>query len=112
MINILLNGICGKMGQEVLNQAASNYKNKLQIICGIDKNSATCLDIPIYEDPCKIAEKIDAVIDFSVPSATLKILDFAKEKHIPIVIATTRFLRRRFKYYKYIFKTYTNFQIC
>lgn len=108
MINILLNGISGKMGQEVLSQASLNYKN-FKIVCGVDTISNTHSDIPIYSNPFDITEKIDVIIDFSVPKATLNILEYAKEKQIPAVIATTRFFRRRFKYYKYIFKMYPNF---
>lgn len=93
MINILLNGISGKMGQEVVKETSLNFKDKCQIICGIDKNSNINLDTPIYDDLNKIAEKVDVIIDFSVPSATLKILEYAKGKHIPIVIATTRIFR-------------------
>lgn len=33
----------------------------------------------------------DVIIDFSIPEASMKILDFALEKKIPIVIATTGF---------------------
>ena len=33
----------------------------------------------------------DVIIDFSIPEASMKILDFALEKKIPIVVATTGF---------------------
>lgn len=109
MINILLNGICGKMGQEVVKQASTNFQNKLQIVCGVDKNIATISDKSIYSDPHKITEEVDVIIDFSVPSATINILNYAKEKHLPVVIATTRFFKWRFKHNKWILKLYTNF---
>lgn len=48
-------------------------------------------DIPIYNDISKIKEKVDVIVDFSHVHSTLKLLEFAKDKHIPIVIATTGF---------------------
>ena len=38
MINILLNGLCGKMGQEVLKEASSVFQDKCKIVCGIEKD--------------------------------------------------------------------------
>lgn len=48
-------------------------------------------NIPIYNDTSKIKEIPDLIIDFSHVHATFKILEYAKQKHIPIVIATTGF---------------------
>ena len=47
--------------------------------------------IPVYSDISKIKETPDVIVDFSHVHATLEILKFAKNKHIPIVIATTGF---------------------
>ncbi len=52
-------------------------------------------DIHVYNDISKIQEIPDVIIDFSNVHATLEILKFAKEKHIPIVIATTGFNREQ-----------------
>lgn len=46
---------------------------------------------PIYNDMSKIKETLDVIIDFSHVHATLNLLEYAKNKHIPIVIATTGF---------------------
>lgn len=48
-------------------------------------------DIPVYNSISKIKEIPDVIIDFSHVHATLEILKFASNKHIPIVIATTGF---------------------
>ena len=91
MINILLNGLCGKMGQEVLKEASSVFQDKCKIVCGIEKDFTIFNNINVYNDPYSITENPNVIIDFSVPKATLKILKYAKEKNLPIVIATTRF---------------------
>ena len=86
--------LCGKMGKEVVREAFLNHLNtECNIACGIDKNADKCLDKNVYDDPYKIKEHPNVIIDFSVPKATLSILEYAKEKNLPIVIATTRFYR-------------------
>ena len=79
MINVLINGINGKMGQVLLNQinASENFK----CIGGADK------DMPIYD----VTKTPDVIIDFSIPTATLEMLKYAEEKNVPAVIATTGF---------------------
>ncbi len=79
MINVLINGFEGRMGQEVYKQI--KLSDKFQCIAGIDKNS----------NINEITEIIDVIIDFSTPIATFNILKYAKVHHIPIVIATTGF---------------------
>lgn len=79
MINVLINGIDGKMGQVLLNQI--NSSENFNCIGGADKERN------IYD-----VEKIpDVIIDFSVPSASLAMLKYAEEKNVPVVIATTGF---------------------
>ena len=46
---------------------------------------------PVFNDITNINEKIDVIIDFSIPIATLNILEYASKNNIPIVIATTGF---------------------
>lgn len=48
-------------------------------------------NIPVYDKFSDIKETPDVIIDFSHVHLTLEILKYAKEKHIPIVIATTGF---------------------
>jgi len=89
MINVLINGFNGKMGQEVLTQVNSN--DNFNCICGTDIESGNVQGIKVYSNPEEILEKVDVIIDFSVPKATLNILEYANKNHIPTVIATTGF---------------------
>ena len=88
MIKILINGINGRMGQEVLKQI--NLSDDLEVCCGVDKFDNN-LNVPTYTDITLIQENPDVIIDFSIPEASMNILEFAKQKNIPIVIATTGF---------------------
>lgn len=86
MINILLCGSNGKMGNAVRRVAESN--DLINIVAGYDINT-TASGFPVYDDLNKISEKVDCIIDFSHPSLTDGILDWAKAKKIPAVICTT-----------------------
>lgn len=79
MINVLINGSEGKMGKVLLEQI--NSSTNFNYIGGVDKNN----------EISSITTLPDVIIDFSTPSGTLNILEFAKENHIPTVIATTGF---------------------
>ena len=63
----------------------------------MDKRLTVFGDVPVYDDISKIKEIPDVIVDFSHVHATLEILKFADEKHIPIVIATTGFNREQEK---------------
>ncbi len=95
MYNILLSGACGKMGKEV----ASKVKNfpELNIVCGLGKNEVLDGTFPVYSNIDKIHENVDIIIDFSNVHLTLQLLEYANQKHIPIVIATTGFNREQEK---------------
>lgn len=77
------------MGKE-LAEAAKKYE-EIEMICGVDKVEDKTSKFPIYNKIEKIKEKVDVIIDFSVPVATFEILKYAKENKIPMVIATTGF---------------------
>lgn len=89
MINVLISGACGRMGKEVISKLA-DY-NEFKIVAGFDRAEHLEGAFPIYSDFAKFPNDIDIIIDFSHVHMTLQILDYAKEKHIPIVIATTGF---------------------
>lgn len=79
MINVLINGSEGRMGKEVKNQVS--LSDNFNFLFGFDKNSS-------FND---IPKKPDVIIDFSIPSASINMLNYAKENKIPMVIATTGF---------------------
>ncbi len=86
MINILLCGANGKMGNAV--RRVANDNDMVTIAAGFDINTAPC-EFPVYDDLSKVAEKIDCIIDFSHPSLTDSILDFARANKIPVIVCTT-----------------------
>lgn len=59
------------------------------ITAGFDINVPADVDFPVYTSLTDVKEKVDAIIDFSHPSMTNEILDFAKTTGTPAVICTT-----------------------
>ena len=94
MINVLINGCNGKMGQELAKSIERN--DNFKTICGVDRIDTGDNKFPVYTDISQIIEEPDIIIDFSIPNATLSILEYAKNKKIPIVIATTGFTDEEF----------------
>ena len=89
MYNVLISGAMGRMGKEVAARIAES--DNMNVTCGFDREENLSLSFPIYSDIINIKEKVDVIIDFSHPTMTMEILEYAKKKSIPIVIATTGF---------------------
>ena len=87
MIKVLINGCNGKMGQEVIK--VINNNEKFAVLNGVDKEENPDYIFPVYTNAEDIKEKPDVIVDFSIPVATMQILEYAKNNKIPIVIATT-----------------------
>lgn len=88
-MNILLNGASGRMGNEVAMRVEK--EENMQIVAGIGLEEDLSGKFPIYSKIEDVKEKIDVIIDFSVPKATFKVLEYAEKEKTPIVIATTGF---------------------
>lgn len=89
MLEIMVNGCSGKMGQIVCDLVEQD--ENLVLKCGFDKNVTGEFAFPVFNKIEDIKEKPDVIIDFSVPVATFKILEYAISNHVPVVIATTGF---------------------
>lgn len=100
MINVLLSGANGKMGSEVIE--AIGRVEDFKIVCGFDREETNQNGFPVYNSIDKISEKVDVIIDFSVPVATFEILKYAKKNKTPIVIATTGFSKEELEKIKEI----------
>ena len=92
MIKVLINGCNGRMGQELFKKISETQD--IEVLCGVDKIDTGDNHFPVFTKISDISLIPDVIIDFSVPVATFPILEFAKEKNIPIVIATTGFTEK------------------
>ena len=89
MLEVLVNGCNGKMGQVVCDLVEND--EDLLLKCGFDKENTGEFAFPVYTNINEITEKPDVIIDFSIPIATFNILEYAKKNKVPVVIATTGF---------------------
>lgn len=89
-MKILLNGINGRMGRAVLSLAREGYRGA-EVVLGVDPSADGGLDMPTYRSFSEItdAADVDCIIDFSHHTAVCALLDFATERGIPTVVATT-----------------------
>ena len=88
MINILLCGANGKMGNAVKTIIAQQ-SDVVTVVAGFDVIDTTSDSFPVYDSLDKVKEKVDCIIDFSHVSMTDDILDYAKNTKTPAVICTT-----------------------
>lgn len=87
MTKIILNGCNGKMGQ-VVSRLVSE-EDTVEITAGLDIHPYLEKPYPVYKNPNNCKEDADVIIDFSHPSALSSLIDFACERNLPVVVATT-----------------------
>ena len=91
-MKILLSGIGGHMGAEVLKLAGEGYRGA-KIIAGVDPMGCSLQDVPCYKSFAEVPEEIcretDLIVDFSHHSGTEVMVGFALQNRLPLVVATT-----------------------
>ena len=87
MINIILSGANGKMGQVIANLVSGDPDIKIR--AGFDKNTVENNTFPVYALPSEYTGAADCIIDFSHPDAFNPLLEYALERKLPTVFATT-----------------------
>ena len=87
MINIILVGVNGKMGQVICRILEGN--NTAQVVCGIDINTERKNGFPVYSSFDDVSEECDVIIDFSHPSSLENTLSYCVKNKKAAVIATT-----------------------
>ncbi len=87
MTRLIVCGCNGKMGRFITECVAGRCD--CEIVAGFDINTDSSAGYPVYANPQNCRTEADAIIDFSHPSALAGVLGYAKEHHLPIVVATT-----------------------
>ena len=87
MINLAISGCNGHMGRVV--ESICSADPAISIVAGFDLLGAGKHDYPVYSTPDKFPGAADVVVDFSSPAALAALLDFAKARSVPLVLATT-----------------------
>lgn len=82
MIKIILNGACGRMGREVEALVAST--DDMELCARVDKFGDSC-----FTSLAEYTGEADVIIDFSHHSAVTELLEYAVQRKIPVIVATT-----------------------
>ncbi|WP_346887571.1 4-hydroxy-tetrahydrodipicolinate reductase [Clostridium sp. UBA1056] len=98
MVNILLVGCNGKMGNMISKVASTSDTLKIQ--AGVDMNTETNFDYSIYDSIDKVTEKVDVILDFSRPSSLDAISKYALNNSLPVVFCTTGYTAEQIAHIK------------
>src|SRR5262245_60505364 len=96
---IVVNGACGRMGQRIV--CLAHEDKELKIAAALEtpghpqlgRDIGEMAGIGVIGVPVTsfvpIEERVDVLIDFSMPEGTMAVLPRCVERQIPVVVATT-----------------------
>lgn len=92
MLKVCIVGISGRMGHAIFDccQGVDGFK----IVAGISKNDGPLplgFNGEVVDSVEKLSSAPDVFIDFSRPECSLKVLSYAKDNGVPVVLGTTGF---------------------
>ncbi len=87
MINVIIHGCNGKVGQVISNLAKED--DEINVVAGIDVSDNVNNYYPVFTDIDTCDVEADVVIDFSIAKAVDKLLVFCKARRLPVVLCTT-----------------------
>ena len=88
-MNILVSGILGYMGREVVKLCESGYRGAA-LAGGVDPGATGEEKFTVYTSfSAASAVGVDCIVDFSHHTATPMMLDFAIKNNLPVILCTT-----------------------
>lgn len=87
MVNIIMHGCNGKMGQVITGIVKEN--ENAAIVAGIDLIDDGHNDYPVFKSLKECDVKADVIIDFCSAKAVDALLDYVEETKTPVVLCTT-----------------------
>ena len=84
-MDVILCGAAGRMGRQIATLLKET--EDMRVVASVDK--AECEDKPCYRNVKDVRESADVILDFSHHGAIWDIADFAEERSLPLVVATT-----------------------
>ena len=93
MIKVIMNGAMGRMGKEIVKSIEQSDDVKIAALIDINGDGKDVLRA--IDD---FTGDADVIIDFSHHTAVHSVLDYAKKRNIPAVVATTGMTEEELKY--------------
>ena len=95
MPNVIISGCNGKMGQAVTKLCSE--QDDLNVVAGFDINTVKLSSYPVFAKPSEFAGDADVVIDFSSSNSLETLLDYCRERKLPVVLCTTGYSEEQLK---------------
>ena len=93
-MKVIVCGICGKMGQNLLELLSADGAT----VCGVDIGASGNIGVPVYGSFEEITQTADVIIDFSSPAVLKSELGWAVKHGTPVVLATTGYSVEQLEY--------------
>jgi len=87
MTRIIMHGCNGQMGHTISKLVANDPT--CTMVAGIDLNTTSTFDYPVFSSLEACTIEADVIIDFSIAKAVIPMLQSAINKQIPVVVCTT-----------------------
>lgn len=87
MKRVILSGCNGNMGKTITQ--CMRTRDDCTIVAGIDLHTEIECGFPVFSNVADCNVEADVLVDFSHPAALSSLLNYAVEKNLPFVIATT-----------------------
>ena len=99
-INLAITGCMGRMGQQIIKSVKSDKNFKLVTLTEGRSIKTKINGIKIVQNTEQSLEKVNLIIDFTVPKCTLQVLKIASKLKKKVVIGTTGFTKEQEKLIK------------
>lgn len=92
MVDIIIQGIHGRMGRALL--ALAQERTGCRIVAGVDTAALPC-PVPVFPSLAESTVRADVLIDFSSPAAAGAAIEYCGRTGLPCVICTTGLSERQ-----------------
>jgi len=93
MLRVLLSGCNGYMGRVIT--AIAQDDPDVSIVAGVDIITDEVGGYPVYPDIASFSGSADVIVDFSIASALSRLLDFAVQHSLPLVLCATGYSKEQ-----------------
>ena len=87
MVNVILHGCNGRMGQMLSTLIAAD--EEMNVVAGIEPSGEAKNEYPVYKNFDEFKDEADVIIDFSTASAMDSLLTYCEKTHTPLVLCST-----------------------
>ena len=87
MVKIILHGCNGRMGRVITNLVEKD--ENVEIVAGVDVFQKIDNEYPVFSSINECNVEADVIIDFANVSAVDDLLEYSRNKKVPVVLCTT-----------------------